>query len=749
LNWFENYASMLHGSKRISILKRTQNMREEIHALLDEHNQELCSQDTPLGTVLRSLETLKTMVTNLETQSIIRNSGDPGPQGQSPYRTQSAAISSDFCPTFCGMYSSYDGWATVGEMIKFEGDVKAWIIKKGVWSLNGGDELRGGAGRVFRARCKYGGNALKEKKVHGQHGWRQDPAFPNFEPCPCELKVCYTPGFIVRIEIRIAPDGRSHTHGDIEDAHVGKGVIRKAIKMDPSLAVHNILMDNLSASSRPGTILSSTQQQIIERPNGEVDRAEIIRRLNFCEFKRDLGRACSKIRSLRGRRVSSIENLVDLCKERKQEYREYIRRDPLRAVHFPRIIGFNHSVDANGDLDLICLTISTDRMLKFAAAHGSDMCFSTDVTFKKITSGYHLLTTGFMTNRRHFQLVSVSLIIKENTRAYRTAFRHLTDAIEKLCSKVFSPEFLIADCHASITSSVRAQFPSCQRKVCLAHVLRACRLHFKSKCGIDKFDPIARNICLLARARCRAQFRYWLVAFRQSIPAGPALDYVDRKDGFFDVDSWMSRWYDAADSLDEIWTPCTNNGCEGTNLRIKELVFQNRILTLSDSLSALLGGELMRFSTEADKHEEESLQRYQDENRLWSQARKSDDEIKYLKQEDGYDVYFVNMSENDTYETVMQHNPFYGSIGKKAIVFLPDHEGFNLNAPPTNAGPYCTCDHYAIKNVCYHIPLIMLRTNRPYVITEPDCPPQTNISKPKPSFGLRRPKNPTSALNKM
>jgi hypothetical protein len=91
----------------------------------------------------------------------------------------------------------------------------------------------------------------------------------------------------------------------------------------------------------------------------------------------------------------------DLCKERKQEYREYIRRDPLRAVHFPRIIGFNHSVDANGDLDFICLTISTDRMLKFAAAHGSDMCFSTDVTFKKITSGYHLLTTGFMTNRRH------------------------------------------------------------------------------------------------------------------------------------------------------------------------------------------------------------------------------------------------------------------------------------------------------------------------------------------------------------
>jgi hypothetical protein len=256
LKWFENHGLMLHGNKRTSVLNKAASLREEILSLLLEHRRELSCSDLPIETILSRLEELFVDLRQAHSRDLLTESHCSHPPA-------ACTVTTDFCPSFCGRHAvTRPGWATVCEMIEFCGDVKAWIKKKGVWALNGADERSSGV-KVLRATCKFGGNAVKEKKKGAARGFGSDIRFPDFRPCGCQLRVIHSTGWILKIEVSVNSDGESHTHGDVRDEFVGKGTMRLAVKIDPSMTLHNILMSSISASHRPGAILSASQQQVV------------------------------------------------------------------------------------------------------------------------------------------------------------------------------------------------------------------------------------------------------------------------------------------------------------------------------------------------------------------------------------------------------------------------------------------------------------------------------------------------------
>ena len=665
--------------------------------------------------VLKRIEELESRIVNL-----FEGRRDPPRRTPLPSRVETAT--SEFCPSYCGIYQpTSPGWAKVAASIPFSGEMKSWLTKKGMWSLNGSYTKCSGAVTVTRATCTFGSR---------KHDSR----------CNSELKVTHSLGFIHSIEIKLDSENRSHCHEDFEACY--KSICKIAGRIDPSMKLLNTLL-RFSHNQRPGAILSLALQEILQSNCDDEYRNHILQNINTKKFKKSISRLCSR---LRGNRVSSVQEVRGIYDQRKREYRELLRTDKLKAFNYPRIIGLAHSVDENNELKFLCISISTSQMLHFAAVNSQQFSFSTDTTFKRITCGFSLITTGFITHRNHFQLTSISIVQAENTKSYVCAFKHVKAEIEKLTTQPFNPGYLMADCAQSITSAMNIVFPTTKRLVCFAHALRACRLYFRYKCNIRDFEPFRMAMNKIARAKGPDQFRSSVEIFRDSVPEGQARSYVDKKDGLFDVDSWKSKWYDCPyGHYKEVWLPNTNNGCEGNNLRLKELVFNNRILPMSDAIHALLGPEVVRYSLEASSRCEVG-QNYQNQSALWNVAKRNLSTVKFLKQDDGIDIYSVGFHEQEDAMTFLEYIPIKSCLRNRGIVYFPS-EDFDMNAPPGSGGPFCICPNFSISHVCWHICAA-------FIIRCPDRVPvsEREVAQrfhPHPSFGTRRPRNPRPALERM
>lgn len=343
-------------------------------------------------------------------------------------------------------------WAKVLGPVDYAGGVKAWVKANPMWGIRYSRPNTHGTHHEVVAYCKLGGNAVSYRKqvIAGkkmvEKPFRQGFASnaPTFENCTCLLKVTFAPGqFINSVELTLNASGEFHTHGELHPRTTK--VSADVVKMDKSLVVHNMITEMASTPAvfiKPSVVTAAVVDKVLS--NRHPERERIMDVLAESASERAIQRHC---RGMLGKRTQlHIDDLENERKARTRQYRRLVIHDPVSAEHFPRIIGLDASKNASGDLVDMVLTISTTSMLKFAMAHQKVFTFSTDATYKRVTSDYPIIVTGFITNQRRFQLLSMSFVLRENTSSYCKAFTHIKSSVESIFTgQTFSPMYSMGD----------------------------------------------------------------------------------------------------------------------------------------------------------------------------------------------------------------------------------------------------------------------------------------------------------------
>jgi hypothetical protein len=442
----------------------------------------------------------------------------------------------------------------------------------------------------------------------------------------------------------------------------------------------------------------------------------------------------------------NIEDVHELMKTRRKQYRTLLRDDALKARHFPRILNVSHRKNGE-DLKSFVLTVSTDAMLRLAAERAHTSTLATDATFKRIQNGYPIIVTGLISESKSLKVVSISVVLAESTESYKTVFKHVKDAVFDLTGTDLRPLYIMGDCASTITTAATALFPEARRLVCYAHVLKWLKHHIRYNYGVRSESEWVRfkfHVDKLFLANSIDEFRNRVNMIAGQFAGNERLrEYLLGSDRVFDTESWKSKWFRGCyEDLSVLWQPRTNNATEGFNQKLKLEIFSNRILSFEDSLTKLLGDDVTRYSIEADSNWTDRIQ-YDDLHRVWrsSQARRESD----FKRDPQSKHVLPNVTEidGDVY--------WYGNYK----TFMPADCSL-LGVNPLRGGPACSCKQYARDFFCVHICACALLF-RGQSVPSPGVPvtesraPQTaqTIGRPSPSYGLYRPKKPKPALQRM
>lgn len=791
----ESYGLTVSGPRRSRIAKLVKSFKESINRIVEEREEGLCTASCTYDAIRELDGSINARFASMESKldAVIPErifEGRPFPPAESG-ATSTIVDLGDHCPGFYGEFQSsrkrWDPvkqkdvhWATMCKFVPFRADVKAWIERSPVWSLNGGDRLSDGR-RVVRATCAVGGNTQKYIEQIKNGGKRANQPFTRGHPsriqngqecvcCGCELRVTYTEGEnISLIEVKLHEETigertrfRTHCHGELNNV-IGAGVSATLIQMDPSLFVHNLFTSlAMSRDIAPATILTRVISAVIDR--NENNAASIVRQLSHFRCKKLARDYCKRIRG-RNQRMN-VEELLNAIRKRDREHRRLCSSNPLKARHMPRVIGFSRKFDEYGQLSHLALTFSSTSMLEAALKGTRSQALMTDCTFKRIQAGYPLLCIGFKPPGRCFRLSSVSIVLRENTDAYKSSLTHLKNAVELYFHEPFCPPFIMADTAASITSAARQVLPDTRRLVCYTHMLRSVRGYFRYKCGItsdEDWNAFRAKLVVLAASKSPDEFQRYVgfLAEDPSVTANEALlAYVTKPGGYFDSSSWRSKWhllcYDDGD-LGELDCPRSNNAMEGTNNRIKISIFGHEIRSFAVSIDALMGEHMVRFSTEADLPLESGPD-YSKRSLLWRMAYRNQNAIITHVAEKAHFLRTEVPVEGDLFavggdrETVqlqlsVDFNPFsHGARPLVPLVYLPpaSEGGSTMGLSPLAGGPICSCDYFSGRSVCWHICLLYIR-QRDVVVPEH----QARIGAPNPAYGRYRARRPTSALHRM
>jgi hypothetical protein len=435
-------------------------------------------------------------------------------------------------------------------------------------------------------------------------------------------------------------------------------------------------------------------------------------------------------------------------KMNQRQYRKLAREDQFKARHFPRIINLNHQFQA-GTLHHFVLTIATTATLEFAAEAGPSWTLATDATFKRIQNGFPIISTGLITVAKSFQPVSISIVLSESTAAYKTVFRHVKDAIEKVSNIEFKPKFIMGDIAESITSAAEAIFPESRRLVCYAHVMKWLHHHMRYNYGI-KSDPewflFRYRVQKLFLCHSIEDFKSEVERIATQYSHIPRLqEYIRSKDRLFDVESWKSKWFRGCyEELAALWQPRTNNATEGFNKKMKLEIFSNRIYSFQDSVTKLLGDDMMRFSIEATALRTDRID-YGSIERVWRSAEALRRDSFCRDHESTHIIPGVGKSEGEVY--------FFGNTR----IFIPNDVAA-LGNDPRHGGPACTCKQFSRDFFCPHICACALlfrdfdiptrNTQLPHPCDRGDDS-SCRIGQPSQYYGLFRPKRPRPALQRM
>lgn len=273
--------------------------------------------------------------------------------------------------------------------------------------------------------------------------------------------------------------------------------------------------------------------------------------------------------------------------------------------------------------------------------------------------------------------------------------------------------------------------------------MRAVNLRARNTCGL-KDDPewfrLKGMIQKLALSNSKAEFASGARAIVQAYSHNPRLAaYLQKRNGFFDAESWRSMWYRSAYGvLDQAWCPRTNNPIESLNSRIKSDFCSGRILPFNDMLQAMLGPHMKKCSTETTHASKQKNQNYLQVHALWANAMALRSVLKItvvspnkhfvdmgLTPVNG-DLCVVTPTEEDLpMQWAVDPGSFDSAVRvpdevvtelqrKFPLVYLPN-ELQDIDAHPRSGGPICSCAEFTRLNHCYHIcfAYIELRGMRP------------------------------------
>lgn len=545
----------------------------------------------------------------------------------------------------------------------------------------------------------------------------------NFANCSCQIKIRFVPGqHISFIEVSLSQQNQIHSHKDLHPRTTK--ISADIVKLDPSLAVLNqtVEMANVSGVYIKPSVVAATCNDIVIR-DGVPESDRIQRELAGAKSKRAMQRLC---RRLRGPRTKlTIGDLDALRVSTKAEYRRRLVDDPRSAEHYPRVIGLHRVIDDKDDIAELVLTVSTTALLKFGMNYQHQFTFATDATYKRVTSDYPIVVCGLVTSRGRFQVLSMSMVLKENTKAYCKAFSHLKMETQRISRGTFSPTAGMADAADMITKALYTVFPTIKRLTCYSHMMRAVNLYVRYKCGLKgkgEWFALKRRIQQLSLAHSPVEFREGVDLLVEVYAGNTRLvNYLRRSGGFFDPESWRSKWHRFPyNDIGDVWRPRTNNGLESFNGRIKSDFCSSRILPLPEFLQAMLGVHMQKCSSESRSLSDHDQQDYSGLKSFWTSVdftRKAGQPETLLISRRMHFVSGVNAavtgdlcvlsnSTSAVYDimassTSMQQR--LQEIRKQfPLVYVPVTPE-ELDLHPSAGGPLCSCEASVIHNHCQHI----------------------------------------------
>ena len=711
---------------------------------------------------LRDIKTQLSSVKLLETSNLLPNTV-VNPTSDSDEHNLHAC-----CPSYMGQHAvsrvyrrngNESRWARVSNGFLFHADVVEWIKRNPLWKLDGKSCKQNGTVVIQKAYCTCGGSSIKymsqiERGVKTanrplESGFAASSSL--FERCPCRLRVAFIPGeCVLYIEVSLNDQFTTHNHGEL---HLNtRSISAYFIQVDPTMFIYNVISEFCQHHTFYNTspILSRITTEIHRQRRGELFAV-----IGTRQFRSRLQKL---MRVYRGHTRFDISGLYEMKKSNRRKYREALRNFPEGARHFPQIIGLSHAHNSDGELVELVVTISTDSLLEHAFQNAKISTFCTDCTFKRVQSGHPILTMGCVSDTREYILTSISIVLRESSFSYKNSFSHTKGVITDSYGP-FEPEFLLGDAAAAITHGATRIFPLTKRLVCYAHMKKQVKLTVRYKCSVTNTDwyELREHLTILARAKSESQFAHWLDCLVRLYSNNERLvEYLKKSRGYFDVDSWRSKWYWGSYSMaEQLWGPRTNNAQESFNSRLKSGPFQNRIVPFADALNILTGSEIGRFSCESirTKHLD-----YFVHPQLWRAADSCTESLELIQQNkhllnaslDGSgDIYFcstlsgVQFSENEKTDLISGlYDPFLPKY-RGSVLFIP-HSQDKLNSSPPEGGPICTCDKYVTQNMCYHVCLAWKRLKN----FQPSL--TRRVGTPLRAFGATRPRtNSTPALHRM